>query len=193
MQPWRTLVARPLVDRKPWLTVWEEDVQLPDGQQIAGYLRTEARDYAMVFALTTDGVAPLVRQYKHGTGADSLDLPAGYLDAPDEPPLAAAQRELHEETGLVAECWQALGHFVVDTNRGGNRAHLYLARDAHRDGDPHLDPTEALEISYHTPVQLRDMVRRGEIDSLASVTGIMLALDCLCCATPRPAQPGRSG
>ena len=178
MQPWRTLASRPLLDRRPWLTVWEEDVQLPNGQQITGYIRTAARDFAMVFALGADGLVPLVRQYKHGTGADSLDLPAGYLD-PDETPLAAAQRELREETGLVADHWQALGHLVIDTNRAGVRAHIYLARDVRQEGDPHLDPTEALELSFHTPAQLRELVRRGEIDSLASVTGIMLALDLL--------------
>lgn len=179
MQPWYTLASRPLVDRRPWLTVWEEDVQLPDGQHITGYLRAEGRDYAMVFALTADGTAPLVRQYKHGTGVDSLDLPAGYLDSPDEPPLAAAQRELHEETGLIADRWQALGHFVIDTNRGSNRAHIFLALDARRNGVPHLDPTEALLVSFHTPDELRAMVNRGQIDSLASVAGIMLALDAL--------------
>lgn len=179
MQIWHTLASRPLVDRKPWLTVWEEDVELPNGQQIAGYLRTEMRDYAMVFALTAGGGVPLVRQYKHGVGADSLDLPAGYLDSPDEPPLAAAQRELHEETGLTADRWQALGSLVLDANRGPNRAHLFLAVDARRAGDPHLDPTEALEVSYHTPAELREMVLRGEINSIASVAGIMLALDRL--------------
>ncbi len=191
MQSWRTLASRSLVDRRPWLTVWEEDVQLPDGQQISGYLRAESRDYAMVFALTTDGVVPLVRQYKHGTGAESLDLPAGYLDSPDEPPLAAAQRELNEETGLVADGWQALGDLVIDTNRGPNRAHLYLALDARCAGDPHLDPTEALEVSYHTPAQLGEMVRSGEIDSIASVAGIMLALDRLAFSISRMAGAAR--
>lgn len=176
MQPWRTLASRPLLDRTPWLAVWEEDVQLPDGQQITGYLRTAARDYAMVFALRTDGVVPLVRQYKHGTGADSLDLPAGYLDSPEESPLAAAQRELHEETGLVADHWLPLGRLVIDTNRGDNRAHLFLALDARHEGSPHLDPTEALEVSFHTPAQLLELIRCGAIDSMASVAGIMLAL-----------------
>ena len=103
MQPWDTLASRPLLDRRPWLTVWEEDVRLPDGAMIHGYLRSRARDYAMIFALLADGTVPLVRQYKHGPGRPSYDLPAGYLDGPDEAPLAGAQRELHEETGLVAD------------------------------------------------------------------------------------------
>ncbi len=90
MQPWRILAARSLVERPPWLSVWEEDVELPDGQSIRGYVRSRACDYAMVFALLADGTVPMVRQYKHGTGRTSLDLPAGYLDTPEETPLAAA-------------------------------------------------------------------------------------------------------
>lgn len=179
MNPWRILASRPLLDRRPWLTVWEEDVQLPDGQRINGYLRAEAREYAMVFALGADGTVPLVRQYKHGTGADSLDLPAGYLDTASEPPLTAAQRELHEETGLRARFWQPLGHFLLDTNRGATRAHIFLALDAYPDGPAHLDPAESLTVSFHAPDELRALVRCGQIDSLASVAGIMLALDAL--------------
>jgi 8-oxo-dGTP pyrophosphatase MutT (NUDIX family) len=177
MQPWQTLSTRPLLDRRPWLTVWEEDVRLPDKTVIRGYLRSRGRDYAMVFAVLADGTVPLVYQYKHGPGRPSFDLPAGYLDGPDETPLAAARRELQEETGLVAEEWRSLGHLVIDTNRGEDRAHIFLALGARPEGLPHLDPTEDLEVSYHTPQALREMVLRGEIDSLASVAGIMLALD----------------
>ena len=141
MQPWDTLASRPLLDRRPWLTVWEEDVRLPDDTIIHGYLRSRARDYSMVFALLADGTVPLVRQYKHGPGRPSYDLPAGYLDGPDEPPLAGAQRELHEETGLVADRWQPLGspghrheprggpcpHFP-GAGRATRRAHPILTR-----------------------------------------------------------------
>jgi 8-oxo-dGTP pyrophosphatase MutT (NUDIX family) len=179
MQSWKVLASRPLLDRRPWLTVWEEDVRLPDDAIIHGYLRSRARDYSMVFALLADGTVPLVRQYKHGPGRPSYDLPAGYLDGPDESPLSGAQRELHEETALVADEWQALGHLVIDTNRGEDRAHIFLALGARHEGAPHLDPTEALEVSYHTPDALRAMVRSGVIDSMASVAGIMLALAAL--------------
>jgi 8-oxo-dGTP pyrophosphatase MutT (NUDIX family) len=179
VEPWKTLASRPLLDRWPWLTVWEEDVRLPDGTVIHGYLRSRARDYSMVFAVLADGTVPLVRQYKHGPGRPSYDLPAGYLDGPDEPALSGAQRELHEETGLLADRWQSLGHLIIDTNRGEDRAHIFLALGARHEGTPHLDPTELLEVSYHLPGALREMVFRGEIDSMASVAGIMLALDAL--------------
>jgi ADP-ribose pyrophosphatase len=195
MHPWQTLASRPLLDRQPWLSVWEEDVRLPNGLTIRGYLRTRGRDYAMVFALLSDGTVPLVRQYKQGVGRPIYELPAGYLDSPDEPPLAAAQRELREETGVVARRWEALGHLVIDTNRGDTKAHIFLALDAHLDGAQELDPTETLEISFHNPTTLHAMVLRGEIESLASVAGIMLGLSvirdrrggaCLC-----PGAPGQ--
>ena len=179
MHPWQILASRPLLDRQPWLSVWEEDVQLPNGLTIDGYLRARGRDYAMIFALLEDGTAPLVRQYKQGVGRPMYDLPAGYLDAPDESPLVAAQRELLEETGLIAGRWESLGHLVIDTNRGDTQAHLYLALDAQPNGRQRLDPTEAIEVSYHRPDDLRRMVLNQEIDSLASVAGIMLALAAL--------------
>jgi len=179
VHPWQILASRPLLDRQPWLSVWEEDVQLPNGLTIDGYLRARGRDYAMIFALLEDGTAPLVRQYKQGVGRPMYDLPAGYLDAPDESPLVAAQRELLEETGLIAGRWESLGHLVIDTNRGDTRAHLYLALDAQPNGRQRLDPTEAIEVSYHRPDDLRRMVLNQEIDSLASVAGIMLALAAL--------------
>jgi ADP-ribose pyrophosphatase len=177
--PWRVLDSRRIFDRRPWLTLWEEDVELPGGLKIEGYLREVGRDYAMVFALLPNGTVPLVCQYKLGIAGPSYDLPAGYLDSSDEPPLDAAKRELREETGLAAERWLELSHAVVDSNRGDTRAHLYLALDARKTGTQELDASEALEVSFHTPAELREMVRSGAISSLASVAAIMSALDAL--------------
>ena len=176
---WRVLETRPIFERRPWLTVWEEDVELPGGTKIKGYLREVGRDYAMVFAVLPDGTVPLVCQYKQGIAGPSYDLPAGYLDSSDEPPLQAAKRELREETGLTAEIWQPLSHAVIDSNRGDTRAHLFLALNARSGGAQELDPSEALEVSFHTPADLREMVTSGVINSLASVAAIMTALDAL--------------
>jgi 8-oxo-dGTP pyrophosphatase MutT (NUDIX family) len=169
LSPWRVVETRPIFDRRPWLSVWEEDVELPGGATIKGYLREVGRDYAMVFAVLPDGTVPLVCQYKQGIGGPSYD----------EPPLQAAKRELREETGLTAETWQPLSHAVIDSNRGDTRAHLFLALNARMGGAQELDPSEALEVSFHTPAELREMVTSGVINSLASVAAIMTALDTL--------------
>lgn len=178
MKPWRVLSSNVLIDRLPWLRVTEQNVRLPNGHVIERYLLADTREYSMVFALTEDGRVPLVRQYKHGPRKPVYDLPAGYLDD-GEDPLAAAQRELLEETGYVVDDWRHLSSLLLDANRTSARAHLFLARGARQVAAPHLDETEDLVTQLYAPEQLLAMVRSHEIDNMATVACILLALDVL--------------
>jgi ADP-ribose pyrophosphatase YjhB (NUDIX family) len=178
-QHWDGSERRLLLDRPPWLRVWEQDVTLPGGHRIDGYLLTEGRDYAMIFALTEDGQVPLVTQYKHGAGKSLFDLPAGYLDDADEPPLACAQRELLEETGFKCQRWRLLGSYVIDANRSRTRTHLFLATGGRRVSLPRLDATEDLTCSLHSLTEVMSMLQSGTIETLASAAGIMLAVEQL--------------
>jgi ADP-ribose pyrophosphatase len=178
MRPWQVLRSQVVIDRQPWLRLIEQDVRLPNGHVIEGYLCAETREYSVIFALREDGRAPLVQQYKHGVRGLSYDLPAGYLDAGEEP-LACAQRELLEETGYAADDWRYLSGVVLDTNRGDARAHLFLARGARQVTLPHLDETEDLVTRFLTLTELLAMVRSREMDSVASVACVMMALDVL--------------
>lgn len=178
MKPWQVLSSEVLVDRRPWLRVFEQTVRLANGHIIESYLLAEGRDFAMVFALTDDGHVPLVRQYKHGPRRAVYDLPAGYLDEGEEP-LACAQRELLEETGYAATDWQHLASTLLNTNRNADHAHLYFARGARQVSKPHVDETEDITVQLSTPDQLVAMVRSGEIDSLSTVACVMMAMDRL--------------
>ncbi|MCS7222121.1 MAG: NUDIX hydrolase [Anaerolineae bacterium] len=175
---WQTLRRRLLLDRRPWLAVWEEDVLLPSGYRIERYLLAETRPYAMVFALTKDGRVPLVCQYKHGLRRMAYDLPAGYLDDTEDP-LVCAQRELREETGLHGGEWHLLGSFVLDSNRGEAAAHLFLAIGVAGDGVQHLDPSEHIEVHLLPVAEVAERARAGEINGLASVASVFMALDAL--------------
>ncbi|MCR4405628.1 MAG: NUDIX hydrolase [Anaerolineae bacterium] len=178
-KPWTVLSSELLVNRPPWLQLWVQNVALPNGTTIEGYLIAEERDVAMVFALTGDRQVLLVEQYKHGIGQAERDLPAGYLDAEDRSPLAGAQRELREETGYASEHWRHLGSFVLNPNRSANLFHYFLAYGVYPQTEPEWDETEALILHLVDLADIGLMVRRGEIASMASALGILLALDAL--------------
>jgi 8-oxo-dGTP pyrophosphatase MutT (NUDIX family) len=177
-QPWHVENSRLVYDRSPWLKIWEQDVQLPNGATIEGYILTKGQDVGMVFALTGDDHVILVEQYKHGIGGPEVDLPAGYLDNDDPSPLAGAQRELLEETGYAGGDWQLLGDFVINPNRSRDRFYYFLARDVRHVSEPHLDPTEEIAVHLVPLAELRDWLTSRD-HSLATMTGVLLGLSAM--------------
>jgi 8-oxo-dGTP pyrophosphatase MutT (NUDIX family) len=175
---WRIENSRLVYDRSPWLKVWEQDVALPNGATIEGYILTEALDVGLTFAVTEDEQVIVVEQYKHGIGENEVDLPAGYLDEDDPSPLAGTQRELLEETGYASDDWRPLGDFVVDPNRSRNRFYYFLARNVRRVAEPRLDPTEELVLHFVPLADLRDWLAQRN-PSLATMTGALLGLSAL--------------
>lgn len=178
-QPWRVLASETVADFSPWLRVIRQRVQLPSGVIIPDYVLTPARSYSMVVALTDDDHVLLVRQYKHGLGRAVYDFPAGYLETPDEDPLAAARRELREETGYAARMWTPLGAYHLDTNRGEAAAHLFIAHDLERVAEPHLDDTEALTVHRVPRAEIAPLLRAGQMSGLACPAAWGLALAVL--------------
>ena len=61
-----------------------------------------------VIAITAEGQFVLVRQYRHGIGRETWEIPVGVVETTDKTPLAGAQRELLEETGFGGGEWRAL-------------------------------------------------------------------------------------
>jgi ADP-ribose pyrophosphatase len=97
-----------------------------------------------------------------------------------EKPLPAAKRELREEMGYAARRWVRLGEFVTDSNRGGARAHLYLALDAHRVGEPRSDDLEEQHLLTLSRRELEDALLGGQFKGLSWTTAVAMALQYLC-------------
>ena len=90
LTPWETLKRTLLLDRSPWMQVFEDDVRLPDGRIIGGYLRLETSGYVMIVPVRPDGHIGLVRSYKRGVDRVDIQPPAGVLE-PGENPLEAGR------------------------------------------------------------------------------------------------------
>ena len=149
METWKTLKHEIVLEHPPFLKVETHTVQLPDGRIIEGWPWLISPDFINVVAITEDGDYLCFRQTKYAVHGTSLAPVGGYIE-PGEEPLAAARRELLEETGYASHHWESLGQYVVDGNRGNGTGHFFLAREAYpvaeRDADD-LEEQELLRLS----------------------------------------------
>ena len=124
---------------------------------------------AAVVAIDGDDVV-LVHQQRVPVDTSLLELPAGFIDA-GESPLAAARRELAEETGLHGGDWSELTTFYTSAGFTDEKVHLFLAT-ALEPGDASPEADEDLEV---VRVPLADVP--GLIDSCEdakTVIGLLL-------------------
>ena len=94
---YEVLESKYLIQR-PWLTARLDSAKLPDGRLVPEYYVLEYPDWINVIAITEDGQMIMERQYRHAIGKTAFELPCGVMEKGEEP-LAAAKRELQEETG----------------------------------------------------------------------------------------------
>ena len=175
MQPWKTLARRTLLHCDRFLTVESHTVALPDGRIIEAWPWVITPDYINVVAVTAQGRLVCFRQTKYAIEGVSLAVVGGYLE-PGEDALAAAQRELREETGYAAPIWRFLGRYPVDGNRGAGHAHLFLAQDAVPVAEIHADDLEEQQLLLLSREEVEAALDAGEFKCLPWVAAMALAL-----------------
>jgi ADP-ribose pyrophosphatase len=172
---WKTLSRTPILSIGKWLSVEDCTVETPAGEVIEHWPWVSTPDYINVLAVTQDGQYLVFRQGKYGLEGDSLAPVGGYIE-PGENPLAAAKRELREETGFEAPEWVLLGSFLVDPNRGVAQGYLYLAREARRVADRTADDLEEQHFLFMSRAELETALREGQFKVLAWAANVAFAL-----------------
>ncbi len=175
---WQVLRQKLVLDRPPWLRVFELDVQLPDGRVITDYLRAEAPAYVAIFGVRPDGLIVAIEEYKFGPGRVVLKMPAGIMD-PGEDALTAARRELLEETGYEAEGFRLLAVTHDDGNRGMSVGHHFLATGLRQTTRPDAGDLAEVKPLLMTPAELRRALYDGRVATTGAAASIMFGLCAL--------------
>ncbi len=173
----RTLDRRPLltVGDGRFLVVESHTVAFPDGNIVEDWGWVITPDFINVVAVTKEGAFICFRQPKYAVEGLSLGIVGGYIET-GEDALAAAQREMLEETGYVAPNWQALGSYVVDANRGAGKGHFFLATDAEWRQPIDADDLEEQELLLLSRDEVEQALRNGEFKVLPWAACVAMAL-----------------
>ncbi|MCL6476146.1 MAG: NUDIX hydrolase [Firmicutes bacterium] len=170
--PWRTLSSTPVYDN-PWISVTEHRVIKPSGGEgIYGVVHFKNRAIG-VLPLDGEGCTWLVGQYRYTLNSYSWEIPEGGGRL-DEEPLAAAQRELKEETGMEADEWREILRMHLSNSVTDELAIVYLARGL-RMGMAQPEDTEQLQVRRVPFEEAYRMVCTGEITDAISVAAILRA------------------
>ena len=116
---------------------------------------------ACVLPVDADGNVTMVRQFRYALGEEIWELPAGKLEA-DEDPFEAAKRELSEECGLTADTYTELGVVYPTVGYDSERIYLWAAEGLHTVGQ-HLDAGEFLDVVKMPFAQALGLVMDGTI------------------------------
>jgi len=169
--PWQKVEQR-IVYENAWIRVTHHDVIRPDGQPgIYGVVHYQNLAVG-VLPIDENGWTWLVGQYRFAIGQYSWEIPEG--GCPEgESTLLAAQRELREETGLVASDWRQIGSSYLSNSVSDELATIYVARGITR-GQASPDGTEILQLRHLPFYEAIRMVLPGPITDAISVMAILL-------------------
>lgn len=144
--------------------------QSPLTKEIGEFDIVQCANWVNVIAITPEKKIVLIKQYRHGIDAETIEIPGGAVNK-NEATLLAAQRELQEETGYTSRNWTKLGQLDVNPAFMTNYCETYLALDALKTHQQNLDPFEEIEVFLEDQSKIDELIKTGVINHSLVVAG----------------------
>ena len=127
-----------------------------------------------VVAIDEENRIIMEKQFRYALNDYLLEIPAGKLDA-GEDPLVCAKRELEEETGIIASEWISLGTIATSPGFCNEVIHLYVAKGLSK-GEIHWDEDEYVEVERYTFDELLQRIKEETIKDSKTLSALLLAM-----------------
>jgi 8-oxo-dGTP pyrophosphatase MutT (NUDIX family) len=167
--PWDE-IEEGVPDRRHVFTVRSDVVRSQSTSKQFTVDRLVAPDWVNVVCTTESNELVLVRQWRFGARAFTLELPAGLVER-DEDPLTAGLRELKEETGYAGPS-RIIGVVWPNPAFMNNRCTTILVEGAKKIAGQNLDPMEEIEIVTVPLASVDEMVKRGDLQNALTLAAL---------------------
>lgn len=184
---WQEVKREHLIQNE-WIDLRRSKYRFPDGSEFEPFYSYSRRDYVVIVASDTDGNYLCVRQFRQGIKEVTTEFPAGGIERKDgkeyggdgdlsaEDALAAAKRELLEETGYESDEWKHLLTVPSNATIADNYAHLFVARNCRKIADLSLDTTEFLRVVKLDASEIETLIASGDFKQAMHITAWLLSL-----------------
>ena len=171
---WKVLSSEYLT-RFKYFTARKDRCETPGGKTVEAYYVVELGLTVCALPITEDGMAIMVRQYRHPIEKTILEIPGGFVDE-GETAREAMARELMEETGYEFASITELGEVTANPGVLNNYTRLFLATGGKKVSAQKLDNNEEIEIVLVPLKELEEMVLQNKINQALHTCCIFYAL-----------------
>lgn len=161
MEKWTLLDSKYIIQR-PWATLRVDKLQMPNGNIKEEYYVLEYPTWVNMVAITEDNEVLFVQQYRHGAGQIMVELPAGVVEAGEDPELAA-RRELLEETGYAFDSIEKICELYANPATSGNLTHTYLLKGGKKVQEQELDSSEDIDVVHMSIAEAKQFLLDNNI------------------------------
>lgn len=169
---WKTIHSKYAFENK-FVKVRQDECVLADGSS-SDFFTVEIRDWTLIVAINPANEMILVKQYRHSTGQELIELPAGVIKK-DEKPGDAIRREFLEETGMELERLEPLGTWFTMSGKSNCKTTAFFGLTGHQQVAQQLDKEESIQILFKKPKEVLQMIANGEIKTAPYIAGILAA------------------
>lgn len=174
---WKTLSSKYISSHK-YFTARVDKCEMPDGTIVDEYFVVELPESACALALTDDGMAVMVKQYRYAMDETMLELPGGFIDG-EEDQEAGMLRELKEETGYAFDNIYHVGKIAANPGLLNNYTHLFLATGGKKVAEQSLDHNEEIDVLLLPIDEVRLMLKENKFPQALHATCMMYAFQKL--------------
>lgn len=154
--------------------MWVDDVELPNGQMIT-YSGATLPDGIMVVATNPAGELLVFDEYKYAMDSTILLIPAGGKDG-NEDAVAAAKRELLEETGYTSEEFEFIANHVPYPSKIVQTGAVVRARNIHKVSEHEHEATEEISnMRFITPKEFQALIKNGTPNLASVIAAVVVA------------------